>query len=95
MLIQSNAILNPYINDVRFDFKNPLKIKGSVKKTGINLPCRVLLYDRVSNQLVADKLTDNSGNFEFNHLSKMVFFIVAHDPASQFNAVIQDNVVPK
>ena len=46
-------------------------------------------------RLIADKLTDIHGNYEFDHLTKTRFFIVAHHPASQFNAVIQDNVVPK
>ena len=72
-----------------------LSIKGQVRETGIPMPCRVRIFEKLSGRLVADILTDSNGFYEFDHLTKTKFFIVAHHPASQFNAVIQDNVVPK
>lgn len=72
-----------------------LRIKGSVSELNIPIPCRVRLFEKLSGRLIADKLTDENGFYEFDHLTKTKFFIVAHHPASQFNAVIQDNVVPK
>lgn len=72
-----------------------LSIKGTVKEKNINIPCRVRLFERVSGRLIAEKLTDRSGNYEFNHLTLSKLVLIAHHPASLFNAVIQDNVVPK
>lgn len=71
------------------------KIGGKVKEVGVNIPCRVRLFEKISGNLVADIATDHMGNYEFSQLMKTRFFIVAHHPVSQFNAVIQDNVVPK
>lgn len=72
-----------------------LSIRGQASQTGVPLPCRVRLFEKLSGQLIAEMLTDENGNYEFDHLTRVRFFIVAHHPASQFNAVIQDNVVPK
>lgn len=72
-----------------------LSIKGQVQETGAPIPCRLRLFEKISGRLIADKLTDENGFYEFDHLTKTKFFIVAHHPASQFNATIQDNVVPK
>ncbi len=70
-------------------------IKGRVSELSVSLPCRVRLFEKNSGKLIADVATDSTGNYEFDHLNKIKFFIVAHHPTSQFNAVIQDNVVPK
>ncbi len=72
-----------------------LSIKGTVKQKNIPIPCRVRLFEKLSGRMIADVLTDNVGNYEFNHLTQAKFFLVAHHPKNQFNAVIQDNVVPK
>ena len=70
-------------------------IMGQVKELGNNIPCRVRLFEKTSGRLIADVATDEIGNYAFPNLIKTRFFVVAHHPASQFNAVIQDNVVPK
>lgn len=70
-------------------------IKGQVKELGNNIPCRVRLFEKSTGRLIADIVTDALGNYAFNHLAKVKFFIVAHHPQQQYNAVIQDNVVPK
>ena len=72
-----------------------LMIKGQVKELGNNIPCRVRLFEKSTGRLIADVATDEVGNYEFLNLIKTKFFVVAHHPTSQFNAVIQDNVVPK
>lgn len=72
-----------------------LSIKGRVSQLGLPLPCYIRLFEKDTGRLIFEKLTDTRGFYEFDHLTKTKFFIVAHHPASQFNAVIQDNVVPK
>ena len=81
--------------DIILTSEKGLSIKGQVKEVGAPIPCRIRLFEKLSGRLIADKLTDIYGNYEFDHLTKTKFFIVAHHPTSQFNAVIQDNVVPK
>ena len=72
-----------------------LSIKGRVKELGNNIPCRVRLHEKLSGRLIFEKLTDNVGNYSFNHLTANKFFVVAHHPLNTYNAVIADLVVPK
>lgn len=72
-----------------------LSIKGQVKELNIPFPCRLRLFERISGRLISEVMTDQSGNYVFNHLTANKFFIVAHHPLNQFNAVIADLVVPK
>ena len=72
-----------------------LAIKGQVKELNIPFPCRLRLFERISGRLISEVMTDQSGNYVFNHLNTNKFFIVAHHPLNQFNAVIADMVVPK
>nr|WP_180158933.1 carboxypeptidase regulatory-like domain-containing protein [Acinetobacter sp. YH01026] len=82
-------------SDITFALNSGLSIKGRVKEAGLSIPCRIRLYEKLSGRFCAETVTDMHGNYEFNHLTAVKFFIVAHHPASRFNAVIQDNVVPK
>lgn len=75
--------------------KENFRIIGEVSKMGLRIPCRVRLYEKISGKKVSEVLTDKHGNYVFNNLSQTNFFVIAHDPNSQYNAVIQDNVVPK
>lgn len=75
--------------------KENFKIIGKVSELGVKIPCRVRLYEKISGKKILEVLTNADGDYEFNNLSKIEFFVIAHDPASKFNAVIQDNVVPK
>lgn len=70
-------------------------ISGIVNKKGVKIPCRVRLYEKLTGLKVDEKLTDSNGKYQFSGLDPVEFFLVAHDPSSQYNAVIQDNVVPK
>ena len=72
-----------------------LSIRGSVKQSNAPIPCRIKKKKKLTGRILFDKETDQYGNYEFNHLALSKYFIVAHHPTSQFNAVIQDNVVPK
>lgn len=72
-----------------------LAIKGQVKEMNIPFPCRLRLFERISGRLISEVMTDQSGNYIFNHLNANKFFIVAHHPLNQYNAVIADLVVPK
>lgn len=72
-----------------------LVVKGKIKEKNVPIPCRVRLFERISGRLIFETLTDSVGNYTFNHLSLTSFFVVAHHPQNQFNAVIADRVVPK
>ena len=95
MQIDTAPYFNLFVSNQSKTYINPLSIKGQIKKIGVAFPCWVRLFEKQSGRLVDQRLTDKFGHFQFDSLSQLAFFIVAHDPASQFNAVIQDNVVPK
>ncbi|QYA56412.1 carboxypeptidase regulatory-like domain-containing protein [Acinetobacter johnsonii] len=95
MRLNASVKVNPQSNETLYDFTNQRAIKGSVSKKNIRIPCIVRLYEKSSGRLVKEVIADKNGNYTFNQLVKIKYFIVAFDPSSQFNAVIQDNVVPK
>lgn len=82
-------------SDAIYTNTNGLSIKGQVKQLNVPFPCRVRLFEKLTGRILFDKETDQYGNYEFSHLTLSKYFIIAHHPSSQFNAVIQDNVVPK
>lgn len=73
------------------------KIKGTTKKLGDRYNgALVALYSKVNFQPIAMTRSDQNGTYEFLGLNTdLKTFIVAFDKNQQFNAVIQDNVVPK
>lgn len=73
------------------------KIKGSTKKLGeAYKDAIVVLYGKANLQPIAVRKPDQNGNYQFLGLNTdLKTFIVALDQKQQFNAVIQDNVVPK
>ncbi|CAD9197712.1 hypothetical protein QAC21B_03898 [Acinetobacter bohemicus] len=73
------------------------KVKGSVKKLGQQYKdATLVLYNKANLQPIAVKKPDENGNYQFFGLnSNLNTFIVAFDQKQKFNAVIQDNVVPK
>ena len=83
-------------NNIAFKTIDAKSIKGQVREMQVPLPCRVRLFERKSGQLMAEVATDTQGHYAFYNLNdEERFFVVAHHPQLQFNAVIQDNVVPK
>lgn len=73
------------------------KVKGSVKKLGQQYQnAIVVLYNKANLQPIAVRKPDENGNYKFLGLNTdLKTFIAAFDQNQQFNAVIQDNVVPK
>jgi len=72
------------------------RIKGSIKKLGANYAFqKVCLYSCANNQLIESTASDKDGNYEFEVYSSAPVYLVALDHQQQFNAAIQDNVVPK
>lgn len=77
--------------------KTIAKIRGSVKKLGNAYQnANIVLYNKVNLQPIAVQKPDENGNYSFLGLNTdLKTFIVAFDQKQEFNAVIQDNVVPK
>ena len=73
------------------------KIKGSVKKLGQqHQNATVVLYNKANLQPIAVRRLDQDGSYQFLGLNTdLKIFIAVFDKNQQFNAVIQDNVVPK
>ena len=73
------------------------KIQGSMKRLGQQYQdATVVLYNKANLQPIAVRKPDQNGNYKFLGLNTdLKTFIVAFDKNQQFNAVIQDNVVPK
>ncbi|WP_151730426.1 carboxypeptidase regulatory-like domain-containing protein [Acinetobacter junii] len=83
-------------NNIAFKTADSKSIKGQVQEKKVPLPCRVRLFERKSGLLMSEIATDSQGYYAFYNLSdEERFFVVAHHPEILFNAVIQDNVVPK
>lgn len=73
------------------------KIQGSIKKLGQQYKdAKIVLYNKANLQPIAVRKPDQNGNYQFLGLNTdLKTFIVAFDQKQQYNAVIQDNVVPK
>lgn len=73
------------------------KVKGTVKKNSQNYAwVPICIFKRSNRQLLWEIKTNSDGTYEFKNIAKgLECFIVAFDKDGQYNAVIQDNVVPK
>ena len=71
-------------------------INGVIKKLGVvQANSMVALYLKRDLSPVDVALSNSSGEYDFKGLPKNeVFFIVGFDQSKQYNAVIQDSVVP-
>ena len=86
------------LQHVGFGSNNTIaSIKGSIKKLGEKYQdATLVLYNKANLQPIAVRRPDQNGNYQFLGLNTdLKTFIVAFDKKQQFNAVIQDNVVPK
>jgi len=93
-VVQSIALV--FKSNIAFKTADAKSIKGQVQEKKVPLPCRVRLFERKSGLLMSEIATDSQGYYAFYNLNdEERFFVVAHHPKIQFNAVIQDNVVPK
>lgn len=77
------------------DRNSHLLIAGNLLNLGAAISGRVRLFSRATGLLVAESLADQNGKYRFYNLISAEYFIVAHHPRNQYNAVIQDMVVPK
>lgn len=73
------------------------KIQGSTEKLGEKYKnCIVVLYNKANLQPIAVRKPNQDGNYQFLGLNTdLKTFVVAFDSQKQYNAVVQDNVVPK
>lgn len=72
-------------------------IKGSTKKLGSQFSnATIVLYSKDNLAPIAVRRPDSNGNYKFLGLNNSLnCFIVGFDNQKQYNAVIQDQVVPK
>lgn len=70
-------------------------IKGTVKINNVPAERLVRVYAGVGGHLLAQKLSQPNGQYSFVLPNQSSYTIAAIDHKHQFNAVIQDNVVPK
>ena len=73
------------------------RVKGSVQKLNQHYKqATIALFNKENFQIIGLRKPDENGNYKFAGLStNLKTFIVAFDTNKQYNAVIQDNVVPK
>lgn len=95
--LHSSNFLNSNFN-TGFGSKNTIAcIKGSVKKLSVKYAqAWVVAYNKADLLPYAVRRPDANGDYQFLGLNtELKTFVVAFDKDQQFNAVIQDNVVPK
>jgi hypothetical protein len=73
------------------------QIKGVIKKLGGDYSrVPVCIFKKSNRQLLWETKSKSDGSYSFRNIAKeLECFVVAFDPNNQYNAVIQDNVVPK
>lgn len=71
------------------------QIKGTTKKLGQNYsPIPVCCFKRSTRELLWETTSKPDGSYAFRNIAKgLECFVVAFDPAGQYNAVISDKVV--
>lgn len=82
------------INVERSSFKQNL-IAGVTTQLGIPVSRKVRAYMRSTGVLIGSVVSDMSGQYKMYLPESLAYTIVSIDPDKHFNAVIQDNVVPK
>ena len=73
------------------------QIKGTTKKMGADYSTvHVCCFKRSNRQLLWETTSKSDGSYAFRNIAKgLECFVVAFDPAGQYNAVITDKVVAK
>ncbi|MCO8084973.1 carboxypeptidase-like regulatory domain-containing protein [Acinetobacter lwoffii] len=93
MFIKTEVSNNQKINEITVN--SVFKIKGYLMKQGVPIIGTVHLLSTVSGHVIRISKSNSDGSYEFKGLPKGRYIIFARDKNKQFNAVIQDNVVPK
>jgi len=89
-----NTIVNNFINYLG-PSNTAAEIRGAIKKQGITYQAAVYLYSPSEN-IMRSTVSDQNGFYVFKGLAKNVEYIIfSRDKNRNFNAVVQDNVVPK
>jgi|GEM_PF-1551524 len=70
-------------------------IKGKTMVLSQGLSCIVSLHDRKTRNVLRSTISNTDGSYSFTGLPLGKFFVMALHPVPNYNAVIQDNVVPK
>ena len=70
-------------------------ISGTVFELGIPVSRDVKVYSRSNGVLLATTTSDESGHYKIYLPYDGAYTVISKDPHKKFNAVIQDNVVPK
>lgn len=72
------------------------KVDGTIKKLGQNYsPVPVCLFRRDNRQLLWETKSKPDGSYFFRNVATgLECFVVAFDPNNQYNAVIQDKILP-
>lgn len=92
MMIKKNLA----VSSAQASFTGAYLIQGIALKQGVLYKnCDVRLHEKSTGILVNRTLTKEDGSYSFKNLKKCEFILIATDYAGNFNAVIQDNVVPK
>ena len=92
------ALSGNLLQDIGFGSKNTVShIKGSVKKLGNQYQnALIVLYNKANFLPIAVRKPDQNGDYQILGLNNSLnCFITAFDDKKQYNAVIQDNIVPK
>ncbi|MEG0344554.1 MAG: hypothetical protein RR633_20380 [Acinetobacter sp.] len=87
-----------FLQDFGFGNKNTAgSIKGSAKKLGENYQnASIAIFNKANLQLITVRMPDSNGNYQIHGLNNSIScFVIGFDNKKQYNAVIQDNVVPK
>ena len=92
MMIKKNLA----VSSAQSSFTGIYSIQGLALKQGVIYKnCDVRLHEKSTGILVNRTLTKEDGSYFFKNLNKGKFILIATDYVGNFNAVIQDNVVPK
>lgn len=86
------------LQEIGFGLNNTVaSIKGSTKKLGENYQnASVAIFNKANLQLITVRMPDSTGNYQIHGLNNSIScFVVGFDNKKQYNAVVQDNVVPK
>lgn len=70
-------------------------IAGKVLEIGVPIERRVRVYSRACGQLLATTKSNTNGSYKVYLPRDTAYQIISIDTHKNFNAVIQDNVVPK
>ena len=70
-------------------------VAGVTMELGIPVSRQVRAHSRVNGSLIESMYSDKNGQYKMYLPHDIAYTIVSIDPNKIFNAVIQDNVVPK